>query len=69
MNFEGKNDDGSFLIDFDDWKDLFTTLFINLDFPEKWTGVRFSSQWTSNNSAGLPTKYEEKALKAFAKNP
>jgi hypothetical protein len=43
MNFEGKNDDGSFLIDFDDWKDLFTTLFINLDFPEKWTGVRFSS--------------------------
>lgn len=69
MNFEVKNDDGSFLIDFDDWKDLFTTLFINLDFPEKWTGVRFRSQWTLNKSAGLPTKYEEKALKAFAKNP
>jgi hypothetical protein len=43
INFEAKPEDGSFLIDFEEWKDLFSTLFINLDFPEKWTGVRFSS--------------------------
>ena len=43
INFESKPEDGSFLIDFEEWKDLFSTLFINLDFPEKWTGVRFSS--------------------------
>ena len=46
--------DGSFFIDYNDWKDIFSTLFINLDFPDKWTGVRFDSQWTECNSGGLP---------------
>jgi len=43
-------DDGTFLISFNDWKDNFSTLFINIDFPEDWTGVRFKSKWTKSNA-------------------
>jgi len=34
-------DDGMFLIHYDDWKDNFSALFMNIDFPDDWTGVRF----------------------------
>ena len=62
-------DDGTFLMHYDDWKDNFSTLFLNIDFPEDWTGVRFKSKWTKSNSAGLPTSYEKEPLEKFAKNP
>ena len=39
--FDLDADDGTFLIDYDNWKNNFTQLFLNIDFPEKWTGVRF----------------------------
>jgi hypothetical protein len=35
------DDDGTFLMHFDDWHDSMSTLFLNNDFPEDWTGVRF----------------------------
>ena len=35
---------------YEDWTDHFTTLFLNNDFPEDWTGVRFKSEWNTNNS-------------------
>jgi len=54
---------------YDDWKDNFSTLFINIDFPEDWTGVRFSSKWTKSNAMGLPAKNESEQLERFAKNP
>ena len=38
-------DDGSFFIGYEDWRDIFSTLFINLDFPDSWSGVRFDSEW------------------------
>lgn len=38
--------DGKFLMHYSDWKDNFSTLFLNIDFPEDWTGVRFRSEWT-----------------------
>lgn len=46
--------DGTFLMHYDDWCDNFHNLFINLDFPEDWTGVRFLSAWTKSNSGGIP---------------
>jgi len=62
-------DDGTFFMHYDDWKDNFSTLFLNLDFPEDWTGVRFRSKWTKSNAGGLPIKYEPDQLQRFAKNP
>jgi hypothetical protein len=62
-------DDGTFLMHYDDWKDNFSTLFLNVDFPEDWTGVRFRSKWTKSNSGGLPTKYEQEHLERYARNP
>ena len=60
--FELDADDGTFLMLYDDWRDNFSTLFLNLDFPEDWTGVRFKSKWTKSNSAGLPSKYSKEIL-------
>jgi len=56
--FDMDANDGTFLIGYEDWKDNFSTLFINIDFPEDWTGVRFKSAWTKSNSGGLPAKHE-----------
>jgi len=60
-------DDGTFLMHYDDWKDNFSTLFLNIDFPEDWTGVRFKSKWTASNSGGLPNKLEN--CLNYGKNP
>jgi hypothetical protein len=62
-------DDGTFLMNYNDWRDNFSTLFLNVDFPEDWTGVRFKSKWTKSNAAGLPCKYEPEHLERYAKNP
>jgi len=39
--FELDSDDGTFLMHYNDWKNNFSTLFLNIDFPDHWTGVRF----------------------------
>jgi hypothetical protein len=44
-------------MNYNDWRDNFSTLFLNVDFPEDWTGVRFKSKWTKSNAGGLPNKY------------
>ena len=56
---------------YDDWKDNFSTLFVNIDFPEDWTGVRWQSAWNVDmgNAAGLPTKYEAPHRQQYANNP
>jgi len=67
--FDMEADDGIFFIHYDDWKDNFTALFVNIDFPENWTGLRFHSKWTKSNAGGLPKRYENDHLERFAKNP
>lgn len=67
--FDMDADDGIFFIHYDDWKDNFTALYVNIDFPEDWTGVRFKSKWTKSNAGGLPKKYEQSHLERYAKNP
>lgn len=69
LDLDVENNDGAFFMAYDDWKDIFSTLFINLDFPEDWTGVRFDSAWGYNNSPGLPTTYTPDALAKYAENP
>jgi hypothetical protein len=67
--FDPEANDGTFLMHYDDWKDNFSTLFLNIDFPEDWTGVRFKSAWTKSNSGGLPHSHENEFLERYAKNP
>ena len=67
--FDMDADDGTFFISFEDWTDHFTTLFLNNDFPDHWTGVRFKSAWTKANSGGLPNAYSTELLQRYAKNP
>ena len=67
--FNPNKDDGTFLMHYNDWKDQFSTLFLNVDFPEDWTGVRFKSAWTKSNSGGLPNKFQKDVLERYAKNP
>lgn len=67
--FDPDADDGTFLIPYRDWRDNFSTLFINNDFAEEWTGVRFKSAWTAVSCGGLPLAYNDKERKKFAANP
>lgn len=62
-------DDGTFLIPYEDWRDNFSVLFLIIDFPDEWTGVRFKSAWTQSNSGGLPSVYERPQLEKYARNP
>ena len=39
-------DDGTFFMEYTEWMGIFSNLFLNLDFPDNWTGVRFKSGWT-----------------------
>jgi hypothetical protein len=64
--FDLDADDGIFIMHYDDWKENYSTLFLNLDFPEDWTGVRFQSAWTPQNSQGLPTSYTPEFLERYA---
>ena len=62
-------DDGTFFMEYSEWKDIFSTLFLNVDFPDVWTGVRFKSAWTKQNSGGLPNKMSAEIFRRYAKNP
>ena len=67
--FEIGADDGTFFMHYSDWKEIFSTLFLNIDFPEDWTGIRFKTAWTEENSGGLPNTYTKEVRERYAKNP
>ena len=67
--FNIEDDDGTFLIHYMDWAENFTNLFINIDFPEDWTGVRFFSAWTKSNSGGIPHKAKQELFDQYGRNP
>lgn len=67
--FDLDADDGTFFMPYSEWKEIFSTLFLNVDFPDQWTGVRFKSAWTPTNSGGLPNKMDALILRRYAKNP
>ena len=66
---KGKKSDGVFYMEYDDWNDCFSQLFVNMDFPEQWTGVRFESKWTKGNSMGIPRSLTQHDCETYAKNP
>jgi hypothetical protein len=66
---DADEDQGIFFMHYHDWRDNFSSLFINIDFPDKWTGVRFKSAWTESNSGGLPNSMDKDVLEKYAHNP
>jgi len=34
-------EDGTFLMCYSDWRDIYNNLFISVDFPDDWSGIRF----------------------------
>jgi len=62
-------DDGTFLMDYQSFRDVYNRLFVAIDFPEQWSAVRFHSKWTPTTCGGLPLEGTEEAMVRFAMNP
>lgn len=61
--------DGTFLMCFRDWRNIFHNLYSCVDFSDEWWGVRFFSEWTSFNSGGVPMSNNRQDAINWAKNP
>jgi hypothetical protein len=48
---------------------IFTKIFICVDFPDSYLGIRFFDAWTKKESGGIPLNSTEKEMRSFAKNP
>lgn len=65
-------DDGTFLMNYKNWRDIFTTLFVCIDFPDIWSGQQIISRWTPERSFGIIKKnadYEKNCINFAEKNP
>eukprot|EP00347_Sterkiella_histriomuscorum_P015188 403357982 len=60
--------DGTFMINYKNWRNIFYNLYITHDFPDEWNGVRFYGKWNEITSGGLPNN-DQASLKNWAKNP
>ncbi len=54
-----KNDDGTFLMCYEDWRRIFVNLFQGINFPDDWEGYRIWGKWDEKYSAGVPKKNEQ----------
>ena len=60
-------EDGTFLMCFSDFRQIFNKLYICKNFPPSFIGVRIYGQWTKNESGGLPINPKQE--KTFYTNP
>ncbi len=44
-------------------------MYVCVDFPENWSGIRYFSEWDENTSGGIPTPMNEENRVRWAKNP
>jgi len=68
-HFDPYEEDGSFFMCYSDWRDIYNNMFVCIDFPEKWTGIRFTSEWTPECSGGTPSPMTEENKTKWALNP
>jgi len=64
--FELGANDGTFLINFASFRDIYNRLFVVNNFPNDWSAVRFTTNWTAECSGGLPIEKTPAAKKRFA---
>jgi hypothetical protein len=62
-------EDGTFLIGFKDFRNIFNKLYICKDFDYGYTGISFIDEWDDNSSGGIPISNTEKENKAWSNNP
>ena len=60
-------EDGTFLMCFSDFRQIFNKLFICKNFPPNFIGIRIFGEWTKNESGGLPVNSRQE--KTFYSNP
>ena len=60
-------EDGTFLMCFSDFRQIYNKLFICKNFPPSFIGVRIYGSWTTNESGGLPVNSTQE--KTFYSNP
>ena len=62
-------DDGTFLMRFSDFRQIFNNIFFCQNFPPSFIGVRFYDEWTEENSGGLPLHNTKQEFLDFFTNP
>ncbi|CDW83096.1 cysteine protease family c02 [Stylonychia lemnae] len=67
--FTPGEEDGTFLINFRSWRDLFNNMYICVDFPDDWTGIRFKGCWDETCSGGIPSPMTVENMQRWGKNP
>ena len=67
--FDPECDDGTFLINYRNWRDIYSNLFCCIDFPEEWSGIRTFDKWTKDCAGGTPLQGTAKENASWAKNP
>ena len=67
--FEIGAEDGTFFIKYDDWSKIFNKLYVTIDFPDNWCGIRFVDKWDDSWAGGLPMPCNDKTSKSWATNP
>ena len=60
-------EDGTFLMCFSDFRQIFNKLFICKNFPPNFIGLRIFGKWTPDESGGLPVNSKQE--KTFYSNP
>jgi hypothetical protein len=63
-----RGEDGTFLMCFSDWRNIFNKLFVSVNFPDKWNAIRYYSEFTTEHSGGLPGKAPQSKVD-WATNP
>lgn len=54
--FDNEANDGTFLMEYNEWCEYYNNLFVCLNFPDEWAGIRFKGNWNEFNCGGTPTK-------------
>lgn len=68
-NFKPGVEDGTFLMNFKNFRKVFNNMFVCVDFKDNWTGLRFFSEWTTKESWGVASNKNPASMTEYAKNP
>lgn len=63
--FELGAEDGTFLINYKDWASIYNKLYVTIDFPDHWSGIRYIDHWDSTCAGGLPMSVSYSFLYSF----